>query len=176
MIEKYEKIDFIINNAGLSKGGILSCDYNDFLYVQKLSLAAPFMLSKLFMNNFNKNGAIINISSTRAFQSQSDWESYAAAKGGIVALTHSLSVSLQGLVRVNCISPGWIDTSNSNLSKEDINQHLVKKVGKPENISNLVLFLCSQKAEFITGENINIDGGMTKLMIYHNNENWTYNK
>ena len=168
VIKKYEKVDFIINNAGLSKGGLLSCSYENFLYVQKLSLAAPFMLVKQLINNLNKNAAIINISSSRAFQSQPDWESYGAAKGGIIALTHAMAVTLKGKARVNCISPGWIDTLNSNLSKQDKSQHPANTVGEPKDIANMVLFLCSNKAKFITGENINIDGGMSKLMVYHN--------
>ncbi len=173
--EKYTNVDFIINNAGLTKGGLLTCDYEDFLYVQKTSLAAPFMLTKLLMNNFNPNASIVNISSTRAFQSQPDWESYAAAKGGIVALTHSIAVTLKGKARVNCISPGWIDTLNSDFCTEDLLQHPTNKVGTPNDIANLVLFLCSNKAQFITGENITVDGGMSKLMIYHNDYGWNYN-
>lgn len=176
VIEKYGKVDCIINNAGLSKGGLLSCDYEDFLYVQKLSLAAPFLLVKLLMNNLNENASIINISSTRAFQSQEDWESYGAAKGGIVALTHSMAVTLKGKARVNCISPGWIDTFNSEFCDGDIVQHPANRVGEPNDIANMILFLCSDKAKFITGENINIDGGMSKLMIYHNDYGWNYKK
>lgn len=174
VIKKYEKVDFIINNAGLSKGGLLSCSYENFLYVQKLSLAAPFMIVKQLINNLNKNAVIINISSSRAFQSQPDWESYGAAKGGIVALTHAMAVTLKGKARVNCISPGWIDTLNSNFSKEDKSQHPANTVGEPKDIANMVLFLCSNKAKFITGENINIDGGMSKLMVYHNDYGWQY--
>ena len=175
VIKKYEKVDCIINNAGLSKGGLLSCSYENFLYVQKLSLAAPFMITKQLINNLNKNAVIINISSTRAFQSQSDWESYSAAKGGIVALTHAMAVTLKGKARVNCISPGWIDTLNSQFSQEDKSQHPANIVGEPKDIANMVLFLCSNKAKFITGENINIDGGMSKLMVYHNDYGWIYN-
>ena len=174
--EKYTNVDFIINNAGLSNGGLLTCDYEDFMYVQKLSLGAPFILTKLLMNNFNSCAAIVNISSTRAFQSQEDWESYAAAKGGIVALTHAMTVTLKGKARVNCISPGWIDTINSKFSKEDISQHPANRVGEPNDIANMVLFLCSDKAKFITGENITIDGGMSKLMVYHNDYGWEYNR
>ena len=112
VIKRYKKVDFIINNAGLSKGGLLSCSYENFLYVQKLSLAAPFMIVKQLINNLNKDAVITNISSSRAFQSQPDWESYGTAKGGIVALTHAMAVTLKGKARVNCISPGWIDTLN----------------------------------------------------------------
>ncbi len=176
VIEKYDKIDFLINNAGLSKGGLLSCNFEDFLYVQKLSLLAPFALTKLFLNKFNNNAAIINISSTRAFQSQKDWESYSAAKGGIISLTHAMAVTLKGKVRVNSISPGWIDAICSELSHSDIRQHPTNCVGEPVDITNAVLFLCSKKAKFITGQNIIIDGGMSKLMIYHNDEGWTYSE
>lgn len=175
VIEKYNKIDCIINNAGLTKGGLNSCGYEDFLYVQKLSLAAPFMLTKLLMDYLNEGASIVNISSTRAFQSQEDWESYAAAKGGIVALTHAMAVTLKGKARVNCISPGWIDTINAPFSKEDVFQHPANRVGKPDDIANMILFLCSDKAQFITGENITIDGGMSKLMIYHNDCGWCFN-
>ena len=174
VIAKYGNVDFLINNAGLSKGGLLSCDYDDFLYVQKLSLVAPFMFTKQLINNLNKNAVIINISSTRAFQSQPDWESYSVAKGGIVALTHAMAVTLKGKARVNCISPGWIDTLNSQFSKEDESQHPANIVGEPKDIANMVLFLCSNKAKFITGENIIVDGGMSKLMIYHNDYGWQY--
>lgn len=176
IIEKYGKVDYLINNAGLSKGGLLDCSYEDFMYVQKLSLGAPFLLTKLLMNNFNQNASIVNISSTRAFQSQESWESYASAKGGIVALTHAMSVTLKGIARVNCISPGWIDTTNSEFSKEDKEQHSVQKVGIPEDIANMVMFLCSDKSGFITGENIIIDGGMSKTMIYHNDYGWKLNR
>ena len=111
VIEKYKKVDFIINNAGLSKGGLLSCDLDDFLYVQKLSLFAPFALVKLFLNNLNDNAVIINISSTRAFQSQADWESYAAAKGGVIAFTKSLAKEVGAYnITANCIAPGPIET------------------------------------------------------------------
>lgn len=175
-IEKYGRIDVLINNAGLSKGGLFSCDYENFLYVQKLSLGAPFLLVKLLLNNLNNNASIINISSTRAFQSQEDWESYAAAKGGIVALTHAMAVTLKGKARVNCISPGWIDTLNSEFCEGDIVQHPANRVGEPNDIANMILFLCSDKAKFITGENISIDGGMSKLMVYHNDYGWECNK
>lgn len=176
VIAKYGKVDFLINNAGLSKGGLFSCSLEDFLYVQKLSLFAPFALVKLLLNNFGENAVIINISSTRAFQSQRDWESYAAAKGGIISLTHSMAVTLKGKARVNSISPGWIDTVDSEFEASDIKQHPANRVGEPIDIANAVLFLCSENAKFITGENIVIDGGMSKLMIYHNDEGWKYSE
>ena len=104
--------------------------------------------------------------------SQPNTESYTAAKGGISALTHALSVSLAGKVRVNSISPGWIDTSFRQYAGPDALQHPVRRVGNPLDIANMVLFLCSEQAGFITGENICIDGGMTKQMIYHDDYGW----
>ncbi len=173
---KHNKIDYLINNACISKGGIISdCSYDDFNYVLKIGVSAPYMLSKLFMDNFNEGGAIINISSTRAYMSQADTESYTAAKGGITALTHALSISLAGKVRVNSISPGWIETGdNVKHSSKDMLQHPVKRVGRVSDISNMVMFLCSEKASFITGQDISIDGGMTKLMIYNDDNGWNY--
>jgi NAD(P)-dependent dehydrogenase (short-subunit alcohol dehydrogenase family) len=182
VIRKYGNIDYLINNACLSRKGILSgCDFEDFNYVLKVGVTAPYMLSKLFMNNFNKGGVIVNISSTRALMSQADTESYTAAKGGISALTHALAVSLAGKVRVNSISPGWIDVNaNSDINYDahhsipDKMQHLVQRVGKPMDIAKTVMFLCDEENGFITGENITIDGGMTKLMIYHGDHGWNY--
>ena len=109
--EHPEGIHCLINNACLMRGGILSdCAYEDFLYVQRVGVVAPYMLARLFKDHFQGMGAIVNISSTRAFQSQPDTESYTAAKGGITALTHALAVSLSGVARVNSVAPGWIDT------------------------------------------------------------------
>lgn len=174
-IKKSFKVDFLINNACDSRQGLFSdCSYEDFLYVQKVGVVAPFMLTKLLLNAFNENGAIINISSTRQAMSQPNTESYSAAKGGISALTHSMAISLAGKIRVNSISPGWIDTKNSNFPAEDKNQHPVKRVGAPIDIANMVLFLCSEKSSFINGENIIIDGGMTKQMIYHGDWGWNF--
>ena len=178
--KKFNQIDYLINNACISKKGILSnCSYNDFNYVLKLGVSAPYMLTKLFSPSFSKDASIVNISSTRALMSQADTESYTAAKGGITALTHALSISLAGKVRVNAISPGWIDTRENQLEVPiyecaDEKQHPAGRVGTPEDIANMVLFLCSEKAGFITGENIVIDGGMTKQMIYHNDCGWSY--
>ena len=173
--DKFGGVDYLINNACLSKGGILS-DYNfeDFLYVQKVGVAAPYMLTKLLLPYFNPGASIVNISSTRAYMSQSDTESYTAAKGGITALTHALAVSLAGRVRVNCISPGWIDTTNGSFPKEDKVQHPAGRIGKPDDIAKTVLFLCSDASGFITGENITVDGGITNLMIYNGDCGWKY--
>lgn len=173
VISDYGKIDFLVNNAMTSMGGIFDCSWEDFNYALKVGVSAPFMLSQLFMDDFSKGGSIINISSSRDRMSQRNTESYTAAKGGIAALTHGLAVSLAGKVRVNSISPGWIDTDFKEYSGSDALQHPAGRVGNPLDIANMVLFLCSDKASFITGENICIDGGMTKLMIYHNDFGWT---
>jgi NAD(P)-dependent dehydrogenase (short-subunit alcohol dehydrogenase family) len=155
--------------------GIDECSYEEFQYALSVGVTAPFYLSKLFAPHFNKGGSIINISSSRDRMSQPQTESYTAAKGGIAALTHALAVSLAGRVRVNSISPGWIDTTDSDLSGPDAWQQPVGRVGRPEDIAELILFLCSEKAGFITGENICVDGGMTRLMIYHGEHGWNYN-
>lgn len=175
-IQRFNKVDYLINNACISKKGILSqCSYEDFNYVLRIGVSAPYMLTKLLLDHFTANAAIVNIASSRAFMSQQDTESYSAAKGGITALTHALSISLAGKVRVNSISPGWIDTGAfGELSTEDIMQHPVKRVGQPLDIAKMVLFLCSEDSGFITGENITIDGGMTKQMIYHGEYGWAY--
>ncbi|MGM9946628.1 SDR family oxidoreductase [Floccifex sp.] len=174
VVKKHGHIDYLINNAMPVKKGINLCSYEEFEYALKVGITAPFYLSKLFKDYFNEKGSIINISSTREKMSMPQSESYAAAKGGISSLTHALAVSLQGKVRVNSISPGWIETNGVIYTGADANQQLVKRVGKPEDIANLILFLCSDQASFIDGENICIDGGMTKLMIYHEENGWTY--
>lgn len=180
VINVFGKIDYLINNACLTRKGILTgCGYDDFNYVLQVGVTAPYMLSKLFMDYFTEGGAIVNIASTRAFMSQMDTESYSAAKGGISALTHALAISLAGRVRVNSISPGWIDVSanfdanyTDKHSESDKLQHPAHRVGKPMDIARAVMFLCNEENSFITGENITVDGGMTKQMIYHNDYNW----
>ena len=172
VIKKEEKIDFLINNAPPLSKGINECSYEEFSYALAVGVTAPFYLSKLFMPYFNEGGCIINISSSRDRMSQPQTESYTASKGGINALTHALAMSLAHKVRVNSISPGWINTSNDEYYGADIVQHPAGKIGNPTDIANMVLFLCSDKASFITGENICIDGGMTRQMIYHNDYNW----
>ncbi len=172
VIEKYGKVDFLINNAIPRMKGITSCSFEEFNYALQVGITAPFYLSQLFLPYFSEGASIINISSSRDRMSQPDTESYAAAKGGISALTHALSVSLAGKVRVNSISPGWIDNNFTEYSGADALQHPAGRVGNPLDISNMVLFLCSDKAGFITGENICIDGGMTRQMIYHGDNGW----
>jgi len=174
VIAEYNKIDFLINNACLSKGGLETCSYDDFDYVLRVGVAAPFMLTKLFMEHLNDGASIVNISSTRYLMSQANTESYTAAKGGITSLTHAMAVTLAGKARVNSISPGWIDTKNSQFSGADNTQHPVGRVGVPADIVHAVMFLCDEKSGFITGQNITVDGGMTKLMVYHNDYGWKY--
>ncbi|MBR1811405.1 MAG: SDR family oxidoreductase [Clostridia bacterium] len=175
VIRKYGHIDFLINNALPLMKGIDKCSYEEFEYAMAVGVTAPFYLSKLFAPHFRAGGSIINISSSRDRMSQPQTESYTAAKGGIAALTHALAVSLAGKVRVNSISPGWIDTSYRVYEGPDAIQQPVGRVGNPLDIANAVLFLCSDKAGFITGENICIDGGMTKLLIYHGDHGWSLN-
>lgn len=174
VLADFGRVDYLVNNACLSRGGLFDCSYDDFNYVLQTGITAPFMLTKLFRQHFNRGAAIVNISSSRDRMSQPNTESYTAAKGGISALTHALAVSLAGKVRVNSISPGWIDTQDGNYSGPDAKQHPICRVGKPEDIADLVLFLCSEKSGFITGENITVDGGMTRLMIYHGEHGWSY--
>ena len=175
VIEREGHIDYLINNAPPIMKGINDCSFEEFNKALMVGVTAPFYLSKLFLPYFNEGASIINISSSRDRMSQPQTESYTASKGGIHALTHALAVSLAGKVRVNSISPGWIDTTNSTFEGSDMKQHPAGRVGNPLDIANMILFLCSDKASFITGENICIDGGMTKLMIYHNDHNWTLN-
>lgn len=137
-----------------------------------VGVTAPFYLVKLLKPYMADGACIINISSSRDRMSQPQTESYTAAKGGIAALTHSLAVSLAGKARVNSISPGWIDTAYTVYEGPDAVQQPAGRVGNPKDISNMVLFLCSDKAGFITGENICIDGGMTRQMIYHGDCGW----
>ena len=175
VIGRYGRIDILVNNALPVMKGIDACSYEDFSYAMAVGVTAPFYLAKLFAPHFAAGGSIINISSSRDRMSQPQTESYTAAKGGIAALTHALAVSLAGKVRVNSISPGWIDTSYKVYEGADAVQQPVGRVGNPTDIANTVLFLCSDKAGFITGENICVDGGMTKLMIYHGDNGWTLN-
>ena len=172
VIEKYGRVDVLVNNALPVMRGIDECSYEEFSYALAVGVTAPFYLTKLFQPYFTEGASIINISSSRDRMSQPQTESYTAAKGGIAALTHALAVSLSGKVRVNSISPGWIDTTGSTFSGPDATQQPAGRVGNPLDIANMVLFLCSEKAGFVTGENICIDGGMTKLMVYHGDHGW----
>ncbi len=172
VIEKHGHVDYLINNALPLMKGITECSYEEFQYAMSVGVTAPFYLAKLFAPHFSEGAAIVNISSSRDRMSQPQTESYTAAKGGIAALTHALAVSLSGKVRVNSISPGWIDTAYTVYEGPDAVQQPAGRVGNPMDIASMVLFLCSDKAGFITGENICIDGGMTRQMIYHGDYGW----
>ena len=169
-------VDYLVNNAAPKFCGISNGSYEDFEYALKVGVTAPFYLAKLFAPYFAKGACIVNISSSRDRMSQPESESYTAAKGGIASLTHALAVSLSGKVRVNSISPGWIDTDYKVYEGPDAIQQPVGRVGNPQDIANMVLYLCSDMAGFITGENICIDGGMTRQMIYHDDFGWELKK
>lgn len=173
VISEYGHVDYLINNAAPKMVGLASCSYEDFEYAQRVGVTAPFYLTKLFTPYFSEGASVVNISSSRDRMSQPGTESYTAAKGGISALTHSLAVTLAGRVRVNSISPGWIDTAYTVYEGADALQQPAGRVGNPLDIANAVLYLSSDMAGFITGENICIDGGMTKQMIYHADHGWT---
>lgn len=172
----YNKVDVLINNAIPIMRGIDECSYEEFAYAQSVGVTAPFYLSKLFSPHFAAGGSILNISSSRDRMSMAQTESYTAAKGGIAALTHAMAMSFAGRVRVNSISPGWIDTDFTPYEGPDADQHPAGRVGHPLDIANAALFLCSKKASFITGENLCIDGGMTRQMIYHGEHGWRLEK
>ena len=173
VIGDFGHVDYLINNALPLMKGLDTCTYEEFNYALRVGVSAPFYLTKLFTPYFAPGAAIVNISSSRDRMSQPQTESYTAAKGGISALTHALAASLAGRVRVNSVSPGWIDRSYTVYEGPDAVQHPAGRVGNPLDIAHMVLYLCSDKAGFITGENICIDGGMTRQMIYHNDFGWT---
>ena len=175
IIKKYGRVDCIINNAIPLMKGLDNCTWEEFQHALSVGVTAPFYLVKLLSPYLSKGASIVNISSSRDRMSQPQTESYTAAKGGIAALTHALAISLSGKARVNSISPGWIDTEHKEYEGADALQQPAGRVGNPMDIANMVLFLCSEKAGFISGENICIDGGMTRQMIYHNDNGWTLN-
>ena len=170
--EEYGRVDYLVNNALPLMKGIGECTYEEFSYALSVGVTAPFYLSKLLVPMMPCGGAIVNISSSRDRMSQPQTESYTAAKGGIAALTHAMAASFAGKLRVNSVSPGWIDTAYRAYTGPDADQQPAGRVGNPLDIANIVLYLCSEKAGFITGENIAVDGGMTHLMIYHGDHGW----
>ena len=174
VIRESGQVDFLVNNALPLMKGIDECSYEDFSRALAVGVTAPFYLTKLLKDHFAPGACVINIASSRDRMSQPQTESYTAAKGGIAALTHAMAVSLAGKVRVNSISPGWIDTTGSDITGADALQQPAGRVGKPADIAETVMFLCSDRAGFITGENICVDGGMTRLMIYHGEHGWEY--
>ena len=174
VLAEHGHVDYLINNALPLMKGIDECSWEEFNYALRVGVTAPFYLTKLFAPHFAPGASVVNISSSRDRMSQPQTESYTAAKGGISALTHAMAVSLAGKARVNSISPGWIETGDTVWTGPDADQQPAGRVGNPLDIANMVLFLCSDKAGFITGENICIDGGMTRQMIYHNDFGWTF--
>jgi NAD(P)-dependent dehydrogenase (short-subunit alcohol dehydrogenase family) len=168
VLHRFGRLDALINNAGLADPADAP--------VEKLTLAAwnrrigvnltgVFLMTKHCVPHLRKTaGSIVNIASTRALQSEPNTEAYAATKGGVVALTHALAMSLGPRIRVNCISPGWI--AKTKLSRKDHAQHPAGRAGRPEDVGELVAFLISDRAGFITGQNFVADGGMTRKMIY----------
>jgi NAD(P)-dependent dehydrogenase (short-subunit alcohol dehydrogenase family) len=167
-----KRLDFIVNNAGVSLFKPL--DKLSLSEWQSINLTSVFLLAKYGARYLQKSqGAIVNMASTRAFMSEPDTEAYSASKGGIVALTHSLAISMGPEVRVNCVSPGWIETRDWQATKHAVKhtaadkaQHPVGRVGTPEDIATMVAFLLSSAASFITGQNFIVDGGMVRKMIY----------
>ncbi|MBQ2735674.1 MAG: SDR family oxidoreductase, partial [Clostridia bacterium] len=143
VIADYGHIDYLINNAAPKSCGITNGSYEDFEYAQRVGVTAPFYLSKLFSAYFAEGASIVNISSSRDRMSQPETESYTAAKGGISALTHAMAVSFSGRVRVNSISPGWIDNQYTAYDGADAAQQPAGRVGNPLDIANMVLYLCS---------------------------------
>lgn len=174
VLAQHGRVDFLINNAPPAFLGIDRCGWDEFNAALRVGISAPYYLTRLFLDYFAPGASIVNISSSRDRMSQPFTESYTAAKGGIAALTHALAASLAGRVRVNSISPGWVDTTGTVYSGPDAAQQFAGRVGTPLDIANMVLYLCSDKAGFITGENICIDGGMTHRMIYHGDDGWQF--
>lgn len=169
--EMFGTIDILINNTGISKWeSPYDLSVEEWDKVINTNLRSAFLCSRetAKIMKMHGGGSIVNISSTRAFMSEPNSEAYAAAKGGLVALTHSMAASFsRDLIQVNCISPGWIETGNYSLIKEaDHLQHLSGRVGKPEDVASACLYLTAEGNNFINGTNITIDGGMTKKMIY----------
>jgi hypothetical protein len=175
-IDTFGHLDILVNNAATSaRGGCQDLDVEDWRRVIDVDLTGAFLCAKFASGALrDSRGSLVNIASTRALMSEPETLAYSAAKGGLVALTHSLAASLAPDVRVNCISPGWIDTrayrpggaETAPLRPIDHQQHWAGRVGRPEDIASMVLYLCSEGAGFITGQNFVVDGGMTRKMIY----------
>lgn len=174
----------LVNNAVASCGGILSdASAPDVLASLSGGLVAAYELTRRLLPHLAEDASIVNIASTRARQSQPDTESYAMVKGGMLALTHALAVSLAGRCRVNAISPGWIDTTGWHVDDAgrtvehgpaDAGQHPAGRVGRPGDIARAALFLLDPAQGFITGENLVVDGGMSRLMVYHDDQGWRW--
>jgi NAD(P)-dependent dehydrogenase (short-subunit alcohol dehydrogenase family) len=170
-----KSIDVVVHNAMRFIPGVLSnTSVQHFEESLAMGITAPYHFALRLKEHMSEGSSIIHILSTRAFQSQKDNEAYSAAKGGLNSLTHALANSLGPKIRVNAIAPGWIDTKNSTLSPQDHHQHPSGRVGSIDDVVSAVLFLCSKQASFIQGQTLIVDGGMSKRMIYHQDEAWLY--
>ncbi|SEI85445.1 NAD(P)-dependent dehydrogenase, short-chain alcohol dehydrogenase family [Allopseudospirillum japonicum] len=178
-LERFGRLDLLVNNAGLAvpfTGPIEDLSLATWNQYLSVHLSGSFLCAKYAISALRESrGSIINIASTRALQSEPDTEAYAAAKGGVLALTHALAMSLAPEVRVNSISPGWIEVGDWQKksvrtepvhSERDLQQHPVGRIGRPDDVASLVAYLASDAAGFITGQNFVVDGGMTRKMIY----------
>jgi NAD(P)-dependent dehydrogenase (short-subunit alcohol dehydrogenase family) len=170
LVDRYGRLDGVVSNAGIMiRKPLRRLTLAEWHRAIDTNLTAAFLLARAAEKPLRKaHGAIVTIASTRALMSEPDTESYSASKGGLLALTHALAISLGPDVRVNCVSPGWIETKNyAGLRSKDHTQHPAGRVGKPEDIAELVAWLLnSKRSGFVTGANFVIDGGMTRKMIY----------
>jgi NAD(P)-dependent dehydrogenase (short-subunit alcohol dehydrogenase family) len=168
VVKRYGRLDALVNNAGIASpnnGPVEKLALQEWNRRIGTNLTGAFLMAKHAARHLRRaGGAIVNIASTRALQSEPDTEAYAASKGGLVALTHALALSLGPAVRVNCVSPGWI--SHQPVRRKDHAQHPVGRVGMGRDVAELVAYLLSDAAGFVTGQNFVIDGGMTRKMIY----------
>ena len=170
VLKRCGRLDALVNNAGVASpvsGPVEKLALTEWNRRIGANLTGMFLMAKHAAPHLRRSrGAIVNIASTRALQSEPDTEAYVASKGGVVALTHALAISLGPAVRVNCVSPGWIDTKGTKLRRADHAQHPVGRVGQPADVAELVAFLLSDAAGFASGQNYVLDGGMTRKMIY----------
>jgi NAD(P)-dependent dehydrogenase (short-subunit alcohol dehydrogenase family) len=178
-MSRFGRLDALVNNAGIAnpqRAPVEDLPLADWERILRANLTGAFLMAKHAVPHLRAaRGAIVNIASTRALQSEPHTEAYSASKGGLVALTHALAISLGPHIRVNCVSPGWIDTRSwkkrsrrgaDPLPPEDHAQHPAGRVGTPGDVAELVLYLISDRAGFVTGQNFVADGGMTRKMIY----------
>jgi NAD(P)-dependent dehydrogenase (short-subunit alcohol dehydrogenase family) len=170
VVKRFGRLDALVNNAGITgarTGPLEKLSLREWNRRIGVNLTGVFLMSKHAAAHLRRaRGALVNIASTRALQSEPESEAYAAAKGGVVSLTHALALTLGPQVRVNCVSPGWIDTTGKPIPRAEHLQHPAGRVGRPLDVAALVEFLLSERSAFVTGQNFVIDGGMTKKMIY----------